>query len=177
MRYDPGFIDACIKELPLPGSTTAKGMRLQDLVDYVLGGMEGARVYDRNTHNAARSQEVDLWLQHDRRVSGLPFADLLVPIECKNEKTAASSAEVSRLETKVRDSGGSDGLLVARSGLAGPTHDKSAHDTIHVALSHGIRIIVVTGDDLNRVHDSSDLRDLLVVRYVELRLEGTYKTI
>ena len=175
--YDLGYIHNCLAQPQGVGTTTALGMRLQDLVEYLFSKLEGASVEARNAFNAARSEEKDLWIQHAIRVSDLPFSDPLFPIECKNEEDRASSEEVSRFETKIRNSGGSDGLFFARTGLAGQDAHRAAHDAIHQALSHGIRIVVVIGEDLRHLQSTDDLKELLVRRYTELRILQTYSSI
>lgn len=176
--YDLARIQREIAELPKPSAnTTTKGKKLQDLVHYMLDGVDGATVDRRNVFNAAQSEEKDLWVRHRPYVSGLPFVDLLVPVECKNEDEPVSADEVTRFEAKIRNSGGSDGLLVARRGLAGQSEFKAAHEAIHGALSRTIRIVVVTVDDLTRVSSPEAFVDLLVDRHSELRVLQTYRSI
>lgn len=159
-----------------PGRTTDVGMRLQDLAQGMLAGVSGVVVTAQNVLNAAGSEEKDLWFGHSPHLSSLPFADLLVPVECKNEATPLSSDEVTRFEPKIRDSGGSDGLIVSRAGLAG-IPGKSAHMAIEKALGHGVRIVVVTAVDLGRVSKPEDFVILLKERMTELRTRQTYHSI
>jgi hypothetical protein len=127
--------------------------------------------------NAARSQETDLWLKHRSHLSGLPFRDFSVPVECKNENANASSEEITRLGAKVISSGGTEGLFVARSGLAGPPPFGSAHHEIAMLLPQRVAIVVLTGADLVRLTCPDDLVDLVEDRYTELRTLGTYESI
>ncbi len=158
------------------GTATSKGRKLQDLMEYLLSQIPGLTIINRNTLDTARSEEKDLWLKHDPRLSGLPFADLAVPVECKNERTRASAAYIREFATKIRDSGGFDGLFVAKAGLAGSA-GYSAHSAITSELSHGIRITVITGEDIAALRSAEDLIALLQDRYTELRLFQTYKSI
>lgn len=176
--YDLPRIQREIADLPKPSvNTTTKGKKLQNLVHYMLDGIDGATVDQSNVYNAAQSEEKDLWFRHRPYVSGLPFADFLVPVECKNEDEPVSSDEITRFEAKIRNSGGSDGLLVARGGLAGSSEFRAAHEAIHSALSRQIRIVVVTVDDLTRVLSPGAFVDLLVDRHTELRVLQTYRSI
>lgn len=176
--YDLARIQREIDDLPKPSTnTTAKGKKLQNLVHYMLDRVDGATVVRSNVYNAAQSEEKDLWFRHLPYVSGLPFADFLVPVECKNEDEPVSADEVTRFEAKIRNSGGSDGLLVSRGGLSGSSEFKAAHDAIHSALSRQIRIVVLTVDDLTRVPSPDVFVDLLVDRHSELRVLQTYKSI
>ena len=141
-------------------------MTLQDLAEALINEIPGTRISDKNTHNKANTEEKDLWISHVQYISELPFADPMVPVECKNEATPASSEEVTRFETKIRDSGGSDGILIAREGLAG-SPQRSAHQAIEKALSHRIRIVVITGADLAQLTCPADLVTLIQDRMSE----------
>lgn len=176
--YDLARIQQEIADLPRrSANTTTKGKKLQNLVHYLIDGIDGAAVVRSNVLNAAMSEEKDLWFQHKPYVSGLPFVDFFVPVECKNEDDPASAEEVTRFEAKIRDSGGSDGLLVAREGLSGPSEFRAAHDAIHGALSRQIRIVVLTASDLAGVSSPEAFINLIVDRHAELRVLQTYKSI
>ncbi|WP_346536865.1 hypothetical protein [Micromonospora sp. DPT] len=157
-------------------NTTAKGRRLQDLAEYLLEGVDGLKVVGRNVLNGPRSEEKDLWVRHRPDLSGLPFADVLFPVECKNEDERTSAAQIRDFELKIRDSGGHDGLLVTAKGLSGEPSGR-AHHAITMALSQGIRITVITAADLSDLRAPSDLVDLLIDRFTELRVVQGYRTI
>lgn len=174
--YDPVRLASSLDGLATGDNTTAKGRNLQELAEYLLSAVPSARIEARNKLDAARTGEMDLWLRHDPRMSGFPFADLLVPVECKNEQEPASTDEVSRFAVKIRESGGFDGLLVAAAGLAG-SPGNSAHQQVTKELSRQTRIIVITRDDISRFGSTDDLVALLQERYIELRLNQAYRSI
>lgn len=70
--------------------TTGKGMRLQNVIELIIKAAPGFDLIDRNTLDTLKSAETDLWISHDRRPV-IPFADLIVPIECKNEAGNATA--------------------------------------------------------------------------------------
>jgi hypothetical protein len=109
-------------------------------------------------------------------MSSLPFADVLFPVECKNEDQRTSGAQVRDFELKIRDSGGHDGLLITATGLAGDPASR-AHHAITTALCQGIRITVVTAADFASLSASTDLVDLLIDRFTELRMVQGYRSI
>ena len=146
--YDQTRIAAEIAALCAPAqSTTAQGKKLQDLVAWLFGGIPSVTVTHSNKHDAGNTEEKDLWVEHKPWASVLPFVDALVPIECKNEATKASAEEVTVFGAKIASSGGSDGVLVARSGLSGSALT-SGHLAVRDQLAKGIRIVVLTADDL-----------------------------
>jgi hypothetical protein len=177
VHYDLARVKREVASLPDGDSTTSKGRKLQDLVEYLLCEIPAVKVSGRNVLNVTRSEEKDLWIVHRPAQSSLPFVDISFPVECKNEETAASSAEVREFAAKIRASGGSDGLLVATKGLAGRDTPDSAHDAIKMELSRGTRIIVLVVADIPELVTADDLVSLLIDRHLELRVHQTYRTI
>ncbi len=175
--YDLARLRLAIANLPAPApSHTAQGRKLQDLTEWLLAGIPSCQVELRNKHDAGNAEEKDLWFSHSPAASGLPFIDILVPVECKNEGTKVSSAEVREFGAKIRNSGGCDGLLVSRNGLAGASVN-SAHLAVHDELARGARIVVIVAADLMNIATTNDLVALIVARHLELRTEQTYVTI
>jgi hypothetical protein len=155
---------------------TAKRRRLQDLMMYLLEPIPSVKTVNMNVLNNALSQETDLWFQHNDHNSGLPFRDVLFPVECKNEARPISAAEVQEFATKVRHSGGWDGLMVGTTGLSG-TDGKAAHDAVTRALAEGTRLTVLVGADFGRLTNPDDLVALVVERHTELRTQQGYLSI
>lgn len=160
---------------PAPNMTT-RGRRLQCLAEWLLAQADGVEVKRRNRFNAAGSQEVDLWADHQQHVSGVPVTDLEFPIECKNEEHPTTSGEINEFVAKIENSGGREGLLITRSGIAG-TQYTHAHREISLALSRGIVVLVLRLDDIMGMASTDDLVSLLLERRRELRTEQTYVSI
>ena len=171
--YDQARLAAELAALPQPAaSSTAQGRKLQDLMEWLIAELPSVAVTLKNKVNNAKSEEKDLWFTHEPWVSRLPFADVLVPVECKNEATKTSAAEMREFGAKIAASGGSDGLLVSREGLSGSS-GKAAHDVVHMELHAGRRIVVITAADLVGLTTTDDLVALVVARHTELRTEQT----
>lgn len=171
--YDPRRLQLALASLRNPGGTTATGRRLQDLMEWLLSEVPGVEIAARNKLDSARSEERDLWFEHDPKLSGLPFIDFSFPVECKNEARPASAAEVREFAAKIRDTGGFDGLLVATNGLSG-ADGRAAHDAVRIALSQRIRVTVLASADLRVVSTTDDLIGVIRRRLGELRLFRTY---
>jgi hypothetical protein len=176
--YDVAAVSAALSGLTAPAANTVQlGDRMQDLVAYLLDTMPGVTVKKQKSKNFGESEETDIWIQHQMHLSGLPFSDFLIPVECKNEATAISSADITRFATKIADSCGIDGLFIARAQLAGGEPHENAHLAIHDELVKGRRIVVLVGADLATLITTQDLVDLIVDRFTELRTYGGYSSI
>ncbi|GAA2734006.1 restriction endonuclease [Actinocorallia aurantiaca] len=156
-------------------TTTGQGMRLQNLAHFVLESVPGVTIVAQNTMDAQHSGEIDLWLQHEAKAK-LPFIDPLVPVECKNEVRTTSAAQIREFAAKIRYSGGSDGLIITRSGLSGQALT-GAHHALQAALHDRIRILVVTCQDLEMMTRAAEIPRLLQDRHIELRMKRTYQSI
>lgn len=176
--YDIAGVAAALGGLTAPATNTVQlGDRMQDLAVYLLGAMPGVTVKKQKSKNFGESEETDIWLQHQMHLSGLPFSDFLLPVECKNEATAISSADITRFAAKIADSCGTDGLFIARTKLAGGEPHRNAHLAIHDELVKGRRIVVLVGADLAVLTTTQDLVDLIIDRFTELRTYGGYSSI
>ncbi|MGI5206226.1 hypothetical protein ACQEU6_32220 [Spirillospora sp. CA-108201] len=173
--YDVARIQRELEGLDTAANTTAKGNNLQHLTDYLLSQIPGVTIRAKNILDHTRSDEKDLWIRHSG-VCGLPFSDLYLPVECKNEQRSTSASEIRDFAAKIRYSSGTDGLLVTRAGLSGaPGH--RAHDAIHLELANQVRITVITCADVGKLTDTDDLVELLNERFFELRSNKTYVSI
>jgi hypothetical protein len=171
--YDLGRIQREITTLDHASSTTAKGRKLERLAAYFLAEIPGVEAVDRNRIDYFKSGERDLWLNHLPWISALPFADIHVPVECKNLKRKASAADVRVFASKILTGGGWDGLLVTRHGLSGGPGE-AGHKAIEEALVQRVRIIVISVADLSKITDTAGLLRLLSDRLGELRALQTY---
>jgi hypothetical protein len=176
--YDTAAIAAALAGLTAPASNTLQiGDRMQDLAVYLLDEMPGVTVKKQKSKNFGESEEIDIWFEHQAHLSGLPFSDFSVPVECKNEKKSIGSEDISRLGTKISNSAGTDGLFIGRKKLSGHAADKNGHLAVHDELVQGRRIVVISGADIAKLTTTQDLVDLMVDRFTELRMYGGYHSI
>ncbi len=174
--YDATRLCDLVAALSAPGSTTARGRRLQDLLAFLIEPLHGVKITDENIYNIGRTEEKDVWLRHAREAAGMPFDDRDVPVECKNEKTRTGPTDIAWFGEKIRNSGGRDGLLLTVAGLSG-RRQSGGHEEIRNQLKKGTRIVVITTDDVLSLHEGADFLELLQIRHAELRHRQGYRTI
>lgn len=176
--YDTERVAREFAALAAPAANaTARGRRLQDLAEYLLAGIGCVEIVERNVKNAAMSNEMDIWIRYRARHGFTwPFADGLVPVECKNEKRPVSAAQIRDFAARIRGGGGRDGVLFTRRGVSG-TSATAAHHQISVELAGSVRIAVVIGSDLCTLRHGRDLLALLENRLLELRISERYRSI
>lgn len=175
--YDQARLQDEVAKLPAKStSTTAHGKKLQDLFAWLVGEVPSVTIIFKNKHDAGNVEEKDLWFKHAQWLSGLPFSDSDIPVECKNEAASVSAEEVHTFGRKISKSGGRDGILVSRAGLSGKTLT-AGHLAVREVLQTGTRIVVLTAEDLLTFKKPTDLVALVVARHTELRTEQAYRTV
>lgn len=172
MSYDRAKLASLVSSLGAAGTTTARGRRLQDLVDFLVDDLPGVETVDPNRFNIGRTEEKDVWLRHARESAGMPFDDRDIPVECKNEGTKTGPQDVAWFGEKIRNSGGRDGVLITNAGLSGG-HQSGGHEEVRRQLAKGTRVVVLTVQELASLRSGTDLLALLTDRFTELRhLQG-----
>lgn len=141
---------------------------------YVFGRVPGISVTHRNPLNTFGTEEIDVALWNERRLRAFDFLPNVLLVEAKNWSHPVSSAEVAWFDRKLQDRGLDLGILVALRGVTGSAQDRTAaHQIIAGSLREFRRIILITGDDLRGLGDTSELVDLIKLRLCELAVTGT----
>lgn len=155
-------------------TTAGKGRALEDLMCYVFSKVPGVTRVSRNQLNAFQTEEIDIAIWNDQKSNGLYFLPNILLIECKNWSNAVGSQEVSYFAGRLRQRGCDHGILVAANGVTGNANERSAaHFELATALRDGIRIMVVTRQDLEALICTSELARLLQERLCDLVVCGT----
>jgi hypothetical protein len=156
--------------------SAAKGESLEELLAYLLEEVPGYLAMERNVLNAFATEELDIAVIHSRDPEGLSFLPAIVLVECKNWSAPVDSAAVSYFATRVRNRGCEVGILVAASGITGdPAGPTAAQFEGAVALAKdGIKVLVVTLDDLRVFNSIDDFVALLRTRLLRVIASGVY---
>jgi len=110
---------------------------------------------------------------HGRRAerTQTAVASAILVVECKEWGRPVGSAEVTWFVEKLRSRALDHGVLVAEQGITGDAEQgRAAQHIIAGALRDGLRVIVVTGEDLRAVRSGRDVVKLLQVRLCELTI-------
>jgi len=156
-------------------TTTEKGRIYEDLIIYIMSQVAGISSATRDTLNPFHSEETDIvfWNEKDRR--GLSFLPSRILTEVKGWSSPVGSNEISFFETKLRERNANFGLFVAMNGVTGFTENtpQGARDLIRMALSRGIEIVVLTGNDLLSINSGADFVALLKDKLCQIHASGT----
>lgn len=161
-------------------ATTAadKGTTLENLAAYLFPCLDGVELRDRDIHTD--SEELDLVLWNARTEPVLSSWNDVILVECKNWSTPVGSRDVAWFVNKVRDRRLVNGIFVAKHGvtgdfLNGTRAQEGASVMLYNALIRdGIKIIVLTFDDLTALTTEDQLRELIKTRYCKLFVKKVF---
>jgi len=166
----PHFLDQAHRAT----SADTKGQIYEDLICAVFSRVPGIEVTQRNVFNRARAEEVDVALWNSQSRKGFYFLPFSVLVECKNWDHPLGANEIRGFATLLRRRFSDHGFLIAANGITGnPERLTGAHAEIEAALREGIRIVVLTTDELRALRNSKDLVHLTKVKLSQLSAAGT----
>jgi len=146
-----------------------KGRLLEDLICYLFEGIPGITITLRNELDAFRAGEIDVAFFNDKLPEGLFFVDHFVLVECKNWSNPVGSDELRVFDSKLKDRGLTQGILIAVNGITGdPKLLSSAHAIVAGALGHGRRIVVITREEIEAIDHTYQIVNLLKLKLLKL---------
>lgn len=135
---------------------------LEELATLIINSIKGFKVIGRNIRTDA--EEIDHIVQN---ASGIPWGDPIL-VECKNWTDPVGKPEVVDFIDKLEFQKSSTGILIAKNGITG-TDYRDAQLKIREALGNkGIRIIVISLDELEALNNGNDLKKLLLDKYYQV---------
>jgi hypothetical protein len=143
------------------------------MLSYLLESVPGCHV-QRNTLNYYGTEEVDITVANEKADGGLRMLPEIFLVECKNWSDPVDSTTLGYFVNVVVDRGCSLGVLAAASGITGhQEHRSRAYAIGAAALVRGVRILLITAEDLRKLGSPNDLVALLHRRNLSLTAHGT----
>jgi hypothetical protein len=151
-----------------------KGRLLEDLMCYFFELIPGVSITKRNVLNAFNTEEIDVAIWNEQQEDGLKFLPSVILVECKNWSQAIGSQEVSYFANRLAQRGCVYGILVAARGITGEAQSlTAAHYELSTAQSKGIRILIITRQELENMVSTDRFIHLLKEKICELVVAGT----
>ncbi len=152
-------------------NSNEKGARFESLAVYLFQHLKGVEVRERDVR--MRSEEIDLVLWNAQREEVLRPWEAVILVECKNWSVAVGAIELEHFIAKLRRRSLNTGIFIAARGVTGGFINGNANEAgavgiIQSALQEGIRVIVITMDDIKALRTLDDVRNLIKDRYCGL---------
>lgn len=167
MRFSSRRYGALLQSVYSATDAIDKGKSLEDLIAYLMGLIPGVRVIDRNVN--CGDEELDVVLWNDQTHPTLRPWESIILIECKNWSGHVGSMEISWFLRKMEERGMMNGIFVAINGVTGD-FNRGARRQILNFLAKKIRVIVITGTDLQTLNSRASLCEIIRDKYCQLFL-------
>ncbi|MCP2323420.1 hypothetical protein HDA40_001927 [Hamadaea flava] len=150
----------------------AKGRAYEDLVCYLFGQVPGCLV-ERDLTSVFDTEQIDIAVGNLRVPEGLGLLPPIFLVECKNWDQPADSQTVGYFFNILASRSVELGILVAANGVTGDLINGRHSQALGIgAAPRGIKMIVVTSDDLRRLEGIADFVQLLHRRYLRAYATG-----
>lgn len=148
-----------------------KGQSFELVSIYMFEHLNGVDVTEHDIRMP--SEEIDIVLWNAQTEEVLRPWDSVILVECKNWSTAVGASILDNFVNKVRRRSLSTGIFVAANSVTGGfiKGDGTEPGTAGIltsALQDGIRVIVITMDDIRAINSLDDIRALIKKRYCGL---------
>lgn len=157
-----------LAEVDAANTNHEKGQRFETLACSIFEALDGVEVSERNATLPA--EEIDIVLWNTRNEEVLVPWDHVILVECKNWSKRVDAQPLEAFVGKVRRRSLTTAIFVAANGVTGDFADGNgssvgAKRIIEAALQDGIRVIVLTLDDLRNVTSVDDFRAVIRNRF------------
>ena len=148
-----------------------KGSSFELLSLYMFEHLLGVEVTEHDIRMP--SEEIDIILWNAQTEEVLRPWDPVILIECKNWNAPVGAAVLDNFVNKVRRRSLTTGIFIAANGVTGgfvrgDGNEPGAVGILTSALQDGIRVIVITLDDIRAITSLDDIRTLIKKRYCGL---------
>ena len=169
--FDPAELINLIALVDSAATSQEKGARFETLAIYLFQHLEGVEVRDHDARMA--SEEIDLVLWNAQREEVLRPWEGVILVECKNWTAAVGASALDSFIGKLRRRFLRTGIFIAAAGVTGQFVNGSGNEAgavgiIRSALQEGIRVIIITMDDIRAIATLDDIRELIKTRYCGL---------
>jgi restriction endonuclease len=167
MTLEPTAIRRYLTEAKTASTSDAKGKLYEELVRYLFEGVPGC-IAERNLTNVFRTEQVDVAVGNARLKDGLWLLPHVILAECKDWDKPVDSSTVGYFMSILAGRGIELGVLVAANGITGDREDlTNAHALGLHASPRGIKLIVITSDDIDGLQSVDEFIELLHRRYLK----------
>ncbi len=166
MTLDPAVIRRYLTDTGMAATSDAKGKLYEELVKYLFEAVPGC-IAERNLTNVFRTEQIDVAVGNARLGDGIWLLPHVILVECKDWNKPVDSGTVGYFMNILAGRGIELGVLVAANGITGDRDDlTNAHALGLHGSPRGIKIVIVTTEDLAGLRSVGDFVELLHRRYL-----------
>jgi hypothetical protein len=166
MTLDPAVIRRYLSDAEAAATSDAKGKLYEELVRHLFEAVPGC-IAERNLTNVFRTEQIDVAVGNARLAGGIWLLPHVILVECKDWDKPVDSGTVGYFMNILAGRGIELGVLVAANGITGDHDDlTSAHALGLHGSPRGIKIVVITTEDIASLQSVDDFVEMLHRRYL-----------
>ncbi|MDG9674820.1 restriction endonuclease [Micromonospora sp. DH14] len=156
----------------LAGNSQAKGEAYEKLITFLFESIPGC-IVDRDITNVFGTEQIDIAVGNIHEAGGLRLLPPIILVECKNWNDPVDSQAIGYFFNILASRAIELGVLVAASGVTGDVlSGRHSHALGLAAAPRGIKMIVITNDDITQIRQPEDFVELLHRRYLRAYATG-----
>jgi hypothetical protein len=172
VTLDPAVIRDHLNAAASALDTDTQGKAYEKLIVYLFESTPGC-LAEPNVISAFGSEQVDVAIGNLRVPDGPALLPATFLVECKDWSKPVDSSTLGYFINTLTNRSVEVGLLLAARGITGDPRDFSyAHSLLIQASARGIRVLVVTTEEVAALASSSDFVDLLNRRHLRAVASG-----
>lgn len=172
MAITANSIKGHVATIARSANTYEQGRAHEDLAVHLFESIPGCRV-ERNIMNDFQTEEIDVAVGNDGLAGGLPGLANVILVECKDWSRPVSSLAVGYFINKLANRSVELGILIATNGVTGQEEHRNAVTLGIGAIARGIKLLVITNDDIMALGSTADFVELVKRRYLRAVAAGT----
>ena len=172
MALDPDTVERYLHEAAAAANTDAQGKAYEALAHYLFSCIPGC-MSERDIFNVFETEQIDVAIGNEQRADGLPLLPAVLLVECKDWAQPVDSKTVGYFMNILAGRSVAVGVLIAANGTTGGADMKNANALGLAAAPRGIKVLVITTEDIRRLRSTIDLVSLLNGRYLRAVASGT----
>jgi hypothetical protein len=172
VTFDPAEIRRYLADAQAAATSDAKGKLYEELVKYLFAAVPGC-LAESNITNMFRTEQVDVAVGNGKLPDGLWLLPHVILVECKHWDEPVDSGRVGYFMNILAGRGVELGILVAANGITGNRDDlTNAHALGLHGSPRGLKVVVITTQDIANLQTVADLIELLHRRYLHAYAAG-----
>lgn len=169
--FDINHLNILINNVDVATTNQQKGQSFEVLSIYMFKHLNGVDIAEHDIRMPSEEIDIVLWNAQTEEIFR-PW-DSVILVECKNWSSTVGASVLDNFVNKVRRRALSTGIFVAANGVTGgfvrgDGNEPGAVGILTSALQDGIRVIVITMDDIRAITSLDDIRELIKKRYCGL---------
>ncbi|WP_225731100.1 restriction endonuclease [Nocardia sp. JCM 34519.1] len=171
-ELDPAIVRHYLDVARTAPDTDTQGKALEALAFYLFECIPGC-LAERNGVSHFRSEQIDVGVCNGKHQDGLHALPHVILVECKDWSQPVDSSTLGYFINILDNRRVEAGILIAANGITGEARDHTyAHSLGVSALARGIKVLVITTEEIQKLTCTSEFVELLLRRFLSAYMRG-----